>query len=290
MTMPHSPSNGLSEPLTPRAASSRPSPVSQLVSLVQGLSKKDRRRLYWVAAFAVVAIILLILFEAYRTSFETWIQPATDWLTDNDAWSWTIPTVILILLSFPPLFGHEIVMLFVGLAYPIGVGIGIACAGAILGEGACFIVFKYFFTSYVDKKIAQSIRWAATAKVTQEAGFRGVLIIRYSIVPPHLANPLFSCTGMPFWVYMTTVILSLPKTIIFVILSSPDLQNSTGAKVGKYFAIAILVAITIFASRWIGRRSRVAIKEIEEERTRLYGDADTHEMLRNDPESQERLT
>jgi hypothetical protein len=43
---------------------------------------------------------------------------------------------------------------------------------------------------------------------------------------------------------MTTVILSLPKTIIFVILSSPDLQSSTGAKVGKYFAIAILVAIT----------------------------------------------
>jgi hypothetical protein len=49
---------------------------------------------------------------------------------------------------------------------------------------------------------------------------------------------------MPFWLYMTTVVLSLPKTIIFVILSSPDLQNSTGAKVGKYFAIAVLVAIT----------------------------------------------
>ncbi|KAH8900549.1 hypothetical protein GQ53DRAFT_633129, partial [Thozetella sp. PMI_491] len=159
-------------------------------------------------------------------------------------WSWTIPTVVLIILSFPPLFGHEIVMLFVGLAYPIAVGIGISCAGAILGEAACFVVFKYFFTSYVDKKIAQSVRWAATARISQEAGFRGVLIIRYSIVPPHLANPLFSCTGMPFWLYMSTVILSLPKTIIFVILSSPDLQNSTGAKVGKYAAITVLVIIT----------------------------------------------
>ncbi len=67
-----------------------------------------------IGALVVVGIILLILFEVYRTDFENWIQPATHWLTVNDSWSWTIPTVILIILSFPPLFGHEIVMLFVG--------------------------------------------------------------------------------------------------------------------------------------------------------------------------------
>jgi hypothetical protein len=179
------------------------------------------------AAFAVVAIILLILFEAYRSSFETWIQPATDWLTVNDAWSWTIPTVILILLSFPPLFGHEIVMLFVGVCEPpipilerVGMlKVAAACishrrwhwnclcwchirrrslfvslgnltlfrfssSNSIINCQSDSVVFKYFFTSYVDKKVAQSVRWAATAKITQEAGFRGVLIIRYSIVPP----------------------------------------------------------------------------------------------------------
>ncbi len=40
------------------------------------------------------------------------------------------------------------------------------------------------FTGWVDKKIATKIKWAATARVAQEAGFRGVLVIRYSIVPP----------------------------------------------------------------------------------------------------------
>jgi hypothetical protein len=45
-------------------------------------------------------------------------------------------------------------------------------------------VFKYFFTGWVDKKIATKIKWAAVARVAQEAGFRGVLVIRYSIVPP----------------------------------------------------------------------------------------------------------
>ncbi len=45
-------------------------------------------------------------------------------------------------------------------------------------------MFKYFFTGWVDKKIATKIKWAAVARVAQEAGFRGVLVIRYSIVPP----------------------------------------------------------------------------------------------------------
>lgn len=67
-------------------------------------------------ALFVVGVILLILFEVYKSSFETWIKPATEWLTVNDAWSWTIPTAILVALSFPPLFGHEIVMLFVGVS------------------------------------------------------------------------------------------------------------------------------------------------------------------------------
>lgn len=46
------------------------------------------------------------------------------------------------------------------------------------------IVFKYGFTGYVEKKIRTKIKWAAIARVTQQAGFRGVLVIRYSIVPP----------------------------------------------------------------------------------------------------------
>ncbi|KAH9214077.1 hypothetical protein DL95DRAFT_390027 [Leptodontidium sp. 2 PMI_412] len=194
------------------------------------------------------------------------MKPVSDWLKARESWSWTIPTAILVILSFPPLFGHEIVQLIVGLAYPLGVALGIACAGAVIGEAACFIVFKYFFTGWVEKKIAQKVNWAATARVTQEAGFRGVLVIRYSIVPPHLANPLFSCTGMKFWVYMATVVLSLPKSMVFVALGSPSSKNSKAAKWGKVAAIAVVVIITIFASMWIRKKMAVATRTIMAER------------------------
>ncbi|KUJ20791.1 uncharacterized protein LY89DRAFT_578995 [Mollisia scopiformis] len=192
----------------------------------------------------IFVIVLCVLFEVYKSDFERWVSPLTDWLRKREKWSWTIPVAILFVLSFPPLFGHEIVQLIVGLTYPLGVALGIACAGSILGEAGCFVVFKYCFSGYVEKKIRQKIKWAATARVAQQAGFKGVLVIRYSIVPPHLANPLFACTGMKFWLYMSTVILSLPKSMVFVALGAPSSEHSKGAKVGKVIAIGIVVAIT----------------------------------------------
>jgi multidrug transporter EmrE-like cation transporter len=84
-----------------------------------------------------VAIVFAVLFEVYKDDFERWLKPVSDWLKVRESWSWTIPTAILVILSFPPLFGHEIVQLIVGLAYPLGVALGIACAGAVIGEAAC---------------------------------------------------------------------------------------------------------------------------------------------------------
>lgn len=85
----------------------------------------------------IAGIVLTVLFEVYKSDFERWARPLTDWLKKREAWSWSIPVVILIVLSFPPLFGHEIVQLIVGLTYPLGIAIGIAAAGSVLGEAAC---------------------------------------------------------------------------------------------------------------------------------------------------------
>lgn len=74
--------------------------------------------------------------------------------------------------------------LIVGLVYPLGVAIGIAIAGAILGEAGCFVLFKYGFTGYVDRKCKKDMKWAVIARVAQKEGFRGVMVIRYSIIPP----------------------------------------------------------------------------------------------------------
>lgn len=59
-------------------------------------------------------LVIAILFEVYKSDFERWAKPLTDWLREREAWSWVIPFTILLLMSIPPLFGHEIVQLIVG--------------------------------------------------------------------------------------------------------------------------------------------------------------------------------
>lgn len=45
----------------------------------------------------------------------------------------------MVVLSFPPLWGHEIVALLVGDFYGLGVGFGIVVAGTVVGEVLNFL-------------------------------------------------------------------------------------------------------------------------------------------------------
>jgi len=65
---------------------------------------------------------------------------------------------------------------------------------------------------------------------------------------------------------MVSVILSLPKQIIFVVLGDPSSRGKTGARIGKVIAVAILVLITLYGTWWIRKRLLIATKEIEAER------------------------
>lgn len=53
---------------------------------------------------------------------------------------------------------------------------------------------------------------------------------------------------MAFWLYMVTVILSLPKTIIFVILGSPGNKSSKTNQLAKIAAVGVIVLITSTSS------------------------------------------
>lgn len=55
------------------------------------------------------------------------------------------------------------------------------------------ILFKYAFSSYAEKRMRQKIKWAAVARLAQESGFWGVLVIRYSVVPPRESSNASAC-------------------------------------------------------------------------------------------------
>jgi uncharacterized membrane protein YdjX (TVP38/TMEM64 family) len=47
---------------------------------------------------------------------------------------WLIPIAILFVISFPPLFGHEIIALLCGVVYGLWIGFAIVAAGTFTGE------------------------------------------------------------------------------------------------------------------------------------------------------------
>lgn len=59
-----------------------------------------------------------------------------------------IPIAILVLISFPPLFGHEIVALLCGVVYGLWIGFAIVAAGTFIGESKrpfeSFFFFLFF--------------------------------------------------------------------------------------------------------------------------------------------------
>lgn len=65
---------------------------------------------------------------------------------------------------------------------------------------------------------------------------------------------------------MVSVILSLPKQIIFVVLGDPSNKGETGAKIGKVIAVGVLVIVTLYGTRWIRGRLAIATREIKAER------------------------
>lgn len=62
-----------------------------------------------------------------------WLTPAANWMKNLPA-GWVIPIAVMFIISFPPLFGHEIVAILCGVVWGLWVGFGIVAAGTMLGE------------------------------------------------------------------------------------------------------------------------------------------------------------
>jgi hypothetical protein len=61
------------------------------------------------------------------------LRPFSESVRDIPA-GWLIPIAILIVISFPPLFGHEVVAVLCGVVYGLWIGFGIVAAGTFFGE------------------------------------------------------------------------------------------------------------------------------------------------------------
>ncbi|KAJ7902817.1 hypothetical protein B0H14DRAFT_3851744 [Mycena olivaceomarginata] len=201
--------------------------------------KEEKTTKQKIQYYAIVAVLLaaVILISVFNTKIINALKPFTDWLHDTKLGPLVV-IAILIILSFPPLFGHEIIAMLAGVAWSFPEACVIVAIGTLAGEIANFVVFKYACSVRGSKMEAKDLA-----------------------IPPHFATAVFSTVGVNFWLFLGAAVLSLPKAFVPVYVGysmKPENADNTHAeKIEKIILIATIL-VTLISYAWIKRQMKAA--------------------------------
>lgn len=90
----------------------------------------------WLIIVLIITVIALT--AVFQTKIVKALAPVVHWAHATPG-GFLIPIAILIVLSFPPLFGQEFVAILCGMAWGPWVGFAIVSIGSLLGEIVTFL-------------------------------------------------------------------------------------------------------------------------------------------------------
>ncbi|PWN50467.1 hypothetical protein IE53DRAFT_362357 [Violaceomyces palustris] len=235
---------------------------------------------YWI--IMIVICLLVVLMTIYHRQIIDWLTPLSKKITAI-SWGWVIPVAILFILNppvsspaFPPLFGHEIVIILCGVVYGLWVGFGIACLGTLLGEIGNFYAFKYCLRGTAARYERKNIHYACMAEMVREGGFLVIFLARLSAIPGHFTTAVFATVGMNIFIFILAAFLALPKQLSIVYLGvairdSDGGTESTASKMVKYAVLVISFIITMWTAWWLYQRMERVRPEVQRKlRARRY--------------------
>ncbi|EGN97418.1 hypothetical protein SERLA73DRAFT_139624 [Serpula lacrymans var. lacrymans S7.3] len=203
--------------------------------------------------------------SVYEKQIVHWIQPAATWMKNLKV-GFLIPIAIFFIISFPPLFGQEILAIICGVVWGLWAGFGIVSAGTLLGELGNFFAFKYWCGARGAKIEKTSIFYACLARVIREGGFKIAVIARYSAIPGHFTTAIFATCGMNVLTFTIAAILSLPKQFMTVYIGVLLEESGTGttsssSKTVSDVVFAVTFVVTSVAMWYILRQ--VALVKVD---------------------------
>ncbi|KAF2676924.1 hypothetical protein K458DRAFT_379264 [Lentithecium fluviatile CBS 122367] len=234
----------------------------------------------------IAIVVLTILMTIHHDQVVEKLRPFSEKLRDLPA-GWLIPIAILFVLSFPPLFGHEIIALLCGVVWGLWVGFAIVAAGTFLGEIGTWYAFMYTLRRKATELERKNLNYGALARLTRDGGFWIVLIIRLSAIPSHFSTAVFSTCNVKFWHFFVATLLSLPKQIFLVYLGVLLVQEKKSDTVqtvmfGAVFVVTLVLGVYI----WFKMRKIKAI--LLEEQAKRRETKLQEEMAMQDKEAAER--
>jgi hypothetical protein len=120
---------------------------------------------------------LSIALSRYHHDITSALKPyAEAW--SSSTWAWIVPVLLLIIVSFPPLIGHEIIILVVGMIWNLSIGFAIAAGGTFVGELATYFAFKYWFRARARKLEEKHVLYACLAIMMRQGGLLWLIVVR----------------------------------------------------------------------------------------------------------------
>ncbi|CAG8975063.1 hypothetical protein HYALB_00009925 [Hymenoscyphus albidus] len=209
----------------------------------------------------IVLTVGLVLFSMHHDEIVEKITPIAENIRDIPG-GFVIPVLILIAISFPPLFGHEVVALVCGIVWGLWVGFAIVAAGTFIGEIGTWYAFKYAFRRKAVKLERTNLNYGALARLTRDGGFWVVLIIRFSIVPSHFSTAVFSTCDVKFWHFAVATFLTLPKQIIIVYFGTLFVKQEPKNSLVNSIVLGIAFIATIIAGVYVYMKMRDTKKQL----------------------------
>ncbi|WVQ82691.1 hypothetical protein IAT38_004823 [Cryptococcus sp. DSM 104549] len=225
----------------------------------QAMRRAVQRHMYKWYAILIIAIVLTALITAKHETVVEFCRPVTQKIRSWPA-GWMVPIALLVVLSFPPLVGHEIVGILCGLVWGLWIGFAILAAGTFLGEIATWVAFKWLCQGRAAKFERKNKLYASLTQLIREKSFMFVLILRFSAVPGHITTAVSASAGANFWSYLAAAFLTLPKQWTIVYLGKAfGTKSRTNTIVSVICTVATLLG-TVIAAVYIYYQMRIAMR------------------------------
>ncbi|KAK9897664.1 hypothetical protein P389DRAFT_210095 [Cystobasidium minutum MCA 4210] len=185
----------------------------------------------WWALLGIV-IGLSVALSVYHDRIVLAIRPVADKIVSTPG-AWAVPVAALIVVSIPPLIGHEIIILIAGVLWGLWWGFLIATAGTFFGEILTYYLFKYTLRERAKKIEEKSRLYAGLAHVMRKDGLWMICLVRFSAIPGHVTTCIQSTIGISVWIFGIACAISLPKQLALVYLGVLFGQSNKLAEEGK---------------------------------------------------------
>ncbi|ORY76691.1 hypothetical protein BCR37DRAFT_415468 [Protomyces lactucae-debilis] len=256
-----------------------------IVAAVQRRYNKLSRRQKMIAAGSIVgtfALVMLLTIIFHKRILD-WAKPLAQKYTQRPG-GFLLPSCLLIVVSFPPLFGTEFISILTGFVYG-NLGFLIVLVATTIGDSLLFLSFRYAFRSKLAAFKEQYQNYAIFVSVIEEGGFPMLLAIRFSAVPSHFSTPLFaSVLSIEYRYWLLAVVLSSPGLYPPVyfgwLLQRGQSSQATPWLIGIAGLITLGVGAYIYVEyrrhqkalgpRLEARRQRAALMDLEEQADLLH--------------------